>query len=142
ALFNLLSNAAKFTDHGTITLRVARGGQDGPSSSAPSGPLPPPLPGTPPQAERASGASVQFRVSDTGIGMTPAQQAKLFQAFEQAEAFTSRKYGGTGLGLAISLRFCRMMGGDLTVTSEAGKGSTFIVTLPAVVLEPPASAKQ
>jgi signal transduction histidine kinase/ligand-binding sensor domain-containing protein len=142
ALFNLLSNAAKFTDHGTITLRVSRGGLDGPSSSAPSGPLPPPLPGAPPQAERVPGASVQFRLTDTGIGMTPAQQAKLFQAFEQAEASTSRKYGGTGLGLAISLRFCRMMGGDLTVTSEAGKGSTFIVTLPAVVQEPPASAKQ
>jgi signal transduction histidine kinase len=132
ALFNLLSNAAKFTDHGTITLQVSRGCL--PEARPSSGPRPPPLPGAPPASEPSSGPEVlQFRVSDTGIGMTPAQQAKLFQAFEQADASTSRKYGGTGLGLTISLRFCRMMGGDLTVSSEAGKGSTFTVTLPAVV---------
>ncbi len=70
-------------------------------------------------------------VCDTGIGMTPEQLAKLFQAFTQADASTAKKYGGTGLGLALSRKFCQMMGGDLTVTSEFGKGSTFTVTLPA-----------
>src|SRR5439155_21824438 len=76
---------------------------------------------------------ITFHVSDTGIGMTPEQLTKLFQAFSQADASTSRKFGGTGLGLAISLKFCQMMRGDITVASEAGKGSTFTVTLPAVV---------
>ena len=72
-------------------------------------------------------------MSDTGIGMTPEQLGKLFQAFEQAESSTSKKYGGTGLGLAISRKFCQLMGGDITVQSEAGKGSTFTVTLPRSV---------
>ena len=103
-LFNLLSNAAKFTDHGTITLRVA------------------------PQ-----NAVVTFAVSDTGIGMTEEQLGRLFEAFSQAEASTTSKYGGTGLGLAISRHFCRLMGGDLTVTSVYGQGSTFTVQLPADV---------
>ncbi len=76
-----------------------------------------------------------FRVTDSGIGMTPAQMAKLFEAFAQAEASTTRNYGGTGLGLAISSRFCQMMGGDITVTSEPGRGSTFTVRLPAAVAE-------
>ena len=75
-------------------------------------------------------------MNDTGIGMTPGQLARLFQAFTQADSSTSRKYGGTGLGLAISRKFCHMMGGDLTATSEYGKGSTFTVTLPAEVKEP------
>jgi signal transduction histidine kinase len=74
-----------------------------------------------------------FTVTDTGIGMTPEQLAKLFQAFEQADSSTSKKYGGTGLGLAISRKFCQLMGGDITVTREAGKGSSFKVTLPIVV---------
>jgi signal transduction histidine kinase len=105
-LFNLLSNASKFTEKGTIRLEASR-------TSAPD--------------------QIIFRVTDTGIGMTPEQLGKLFQAFSQAEVSTSKKYGGTGLGLAISKKFCQMMGGDLTVDSEFGKGSTFIVTLPTVI---------
>jgi signal transduction histidine kinase len=72
-------------------------------------------------------------VCDTGIGMTPAQMAKLFQAFSQAEASTARQFGGTGLGLAITKKFCQLMGGDVTVESELGKGSTFTIRLPTEV---------
>ncbi|HXP61816.1 MAG TPA: ATP-binding protein [Dongiaceae bacterium] len=109
-LFNLISNANKFTAKGTIVLEVRR----------------PPAPaGEPPLSP------VVFRVSDTGIGMTPEQVSKLFQPFTQADASTTRKYGGTGLGLAISKRFCQMMGGDLTVASAPLQGSTFTVTLPS-----------
>ena len=79
--------------------------------------------------------SMVFTVSDTGIGMTPEQLARLFEAFSQADAATTRKYGGTGLGLALSRRLCRMMGGDVTVESEAGRGSTFTIRLPAEVAE-------
>ena len=106
-LFNLISNAAKFTKQGRITLDVRRS------------------PG------KGGGDWLEFRVSDTGIGMTPAQMAKLFQAFGQADASTTRNYGGTGLGLAITKHFCRMLGGDVTVESEHGRGSTFTLTLPA-----------
>jgi signal transduction histidine kinase len=73
---------------------------------------------------------VEFAVSDTGIGMTAEQMAKLFAEFSQAEATTVQKFGGTGLGLAISRKLARMMGGDVTVTSELGKGSVFTVRLP------------
>jgi CheY-like chemotaxis protein len=110
ALFNLLSNACKFTDRGTISLAVAR------------------------QVIDAQDWMV-FSVSDTGIGMTPEQITRLFEVFSQADAATTRKYGGTGLGLALSRRLCRMMGGDVTVESEAGRGSTFTIRLPAVVAE-------
>ena len=103
ALFNLLSNAAKFSDHGTISLTVKREPDDW----------------------------ITFAVTDTGIGMTEEQLGRLFEAFSQAEASTRSRYGGTGLGLAISRHFCRLMGGDLTVESVYGQGSTFTVRLPA-----------
>jgi len=126
ALFNLLSNAAKFTERGTITLTVARETQGGGDGAAVGAGLALPSP-------KPSGEWVTFAVADTGIGMTPEQQARLFVAFSQAEATTSRKYGGTGLGLAISRHFCRLMGGDITVESESGRGSTFTIRLPAEV---------
>ena len=106
ALFNLLSNASKFTNKGSITLRARR-----------------------------QGADLVFDVIDSGIGMTPEQVGRLFQAFAQADASTSKKYGGTGLGLALSRKFCQLLGGDLTVASEAGKGSTFTATIPSEVIE-------
>jgi PAS domain S-box-containing protein len=109
-LLNLLSNACKFTERGTITLTIARE-----------------------HDEASGGEAVMLRVSDTGVGMTPAQMDRLFEAFAQAEASTTSKYGGTGLGLAITKRFSQMMGGDVTVQSEAGKGSAFTVRLPATV---------
>ncbi|HWI65545.1 MAG TPA: ATP-binding protein [Symbiobacteriaceae bacterium] len=112
-LLNLLSNAAKFTDHGLITLQVRH-------------------------FREAGRGWYTLRVTDTGIGMTPEQLARLFQDFVQADSSTARKYGGTGLGLAICRRLCRLLGGDVTVTSEYGKGSTFTVTLPAVVIQPAA----
>ena len=105
---NLLSNAAKFTDHGTVSLPVSREPDDW----------------------------MIFAVTDTGIGMTEEQLGRLFEAFSQAEAATRSRYGGTGLGLAISRHFCRLMGGDLTVTSTLGQGSTFTVRLPVDVSEP------
>jgi PAS domain S-box-containing protein len=105
-LFNLLSNAAKFTNHGVITLMARRetvGGRDW----------------------------LWFEVADTGIGITAEQQARLFEPFSQADASTTRKYGGTGLGLAITRRFCRLMGGDISVESAPGQGSRFTLRLPA-----------
>src|SRR5258708_6127198 len=74
---------------------------------------------------------VELAVADTGIGLTAEQQAKLFQDFTQADSLTARRYGGTGLGLAISRKLARMMGGDVTMTSEPGKGSVFTVRLPS-----------
>jgi signal transduction histidine kinase/DNA-binding response OmpR family regulator len=110
-LFNLLSNACKFTEKGTIALSVTREAADGREW-------------------------ITFRVRDTGIGMTPEQMQKLFQAFSQADASTTRKYGGSGLGLAISRKFCQMMGGDITVESKPGAGSTFTMRIPPVVARP------
>jgi signal transduction histidine kinase len=107
-LYNLLSNASKFTEAGTITLDASRGERDGRDW-------------------------LTIRVVDSGIGMTKEQLGRLFQAFSQAESDTSRKYGGTGLGLVISRQFCRMMGGDVSVTSTHGEGSTFVIDLPAKV---------
>jgi signal transduction histidine kinase/DNA-binding response OmpR family regulator len=107
-LFNLLSNASKFTKEGKITLAARRVAHD-------------------------DGDWLEFKVSDTGIGMTPEQLGRLFQAFAQAEASTSRDYGGTGLGLAITRHFCRMLGGEVAVESTPGAGSTFTITLPAIV---------
>jgi signal transduction histidine kinase len=101
SLLNLLSNACKFTDHGTIRL----------------------------EAKRVDGVAV-FAVSDTGIGMTPEQLGRVFRPFVQADASTSRKYGGTGLGLALTKSFCEMMGGTVEVTSVPGSGSTFTLRLP------------
>jgi adenylate cyclase len=101
-LLNLLSNACKFTKEGEVALRVTK---------------------------EADGR-VELAVADTGIGMTAEQQAKLFQDFTQADSLTARRYGGTGLGLAISRKLARMMGGDVTVASEVGKGSVFTVHLP------------
>jgi PAS domain S-box-containing protein len=111
ALLNLLSNASKFTKKGKITFSVARD-------------------------TRLDKEWLTFSVQDSGIGMTEEQMGKLFQAFSQADASTTRKYGGTGLGLAISRKFCQMMGGDITVTSEPGKGSCFTILMPAQVVDP------
>ncbi|OQX17139.1 MAG: hypothetical protein BWK80_39585 [Desulfobacteraceae bacterium IS3] len=112
-LFNLLSNACKFTEKGTVTLNAARE-----------------------TCDESGKEWFVFSVSDTGIGMTPEQMGNLFQAFSQAEASTTRKFGGTGLGLAITQRFCRMMGGDITVQSEHGKGTIFTIRVPARVVKP------
>src|SRR5712671_6893909 len=100
-LLNLLSNACKFTKQGEVTLKVANGHD-----------------------------LIEFAVVDTGIGMTAKQQAKLFEEFSQAEATTSQRFGGTGLGLAIARKLARMMGGDIAVESEPGKGSVFTLCLP------------
>lgn len=108
-LFNLLSNACKFTEHGTITLRAWR--------------------------ERREGVDLAvFEVSDTGIGITPKQQENLFEAFSQADASITTKYGGTGLGLALVRKFTELLGGEVEFLSRAGEGSTFIVRVP---VEPP-----
>jgi signal transduction histidine kinase/DNA-binding response OmpR family regulator/ligand-binding sensor domain-containing protein/protocatechuate 3,4-dioxygenase beta subunit len=125
SLFNLLSNASKFTERGVIRLSVEH-------ESVPEGDVE--LRSRAPTLPRST---IRFSVSDTGIGMTPEQLSRLFEAFSQADASTTRKYGGTGLGLAISRKFCRMMGGELSVSSQRGQGSTFTVTLPFRVEESP-----
>jgi len=110
ALFNLLSNAAKFTHQGEIGLVV--------------------------EGERADGVDwVRMSVSDSGIGIPPEKIDHVFEEFSQADASTTRDYGGTGLGLPISRRFCQLMGGDITVKSTVGKGSTFTIRLPVEVQE-------
>jgi len=101
-LLNLLSNSAKFTERGAITLAA--------------------------KAER-DGRVLRFSVHDTGIGMTPEQLGRLFEEFSQAEAGTYRHFGGTGLGLALSRRLARILGGDITVESARGVGSTFTFTV-------------
>jgi signal transduction histidine kinase len=108
ALLNLMSNANKFTERGTITIDARHGQENGRDW-------------------------ITLAVADTGIGMTPEQLGKLFQEFSQASSSTASKYGGTGLGLVISRRFCQMMGGDITVASEPGRGSTFTIRLPKIV---------
>jgi signal transduction histidine kinase len=108
ALLNLLSNANKFTEKGTVTIDAYQRQENGRDW-------------------------VTLAVTDTGIGMTSEQMGKLFQEFSQASSTTASKYGGTGLGLVISRRFCQMMGGDITVASEPGHGSTFTIRLPRIV---------
>ena len=105
---NLLSNAAKFTHEGTITLRAERKSQ-------------------------ADGEWLIFSVSDTGIGIPADKLDHVFEEFSQADSSTTRDYGGTGLGLPISRRFCQMLGGDLTVRSSAGEGSTFTMRIPVLL---------
>jgi CheY-like chemotaxis protein/nitrogen-specific signal transduction histidine kinase len=107
-LFNLLSNACKFTKQGTITLVAERDTGD-------------------------TGDWIVFQVRDTGIGMTPEQQAKVFESFTQADESTTRTYGGTGLGLAITKSLCELMGGDIALRSAPGEGTTFTVRLPAAM---------
>ena len=103
-LLNVLSNASKFTQDGKLTVEVERLETDRPM--------------------------IQIAISDTGIGMSEEQLGRLFQAFSQADASTTKKFGGTGLGLVITRHFCRLLGGDITVASQVGAGSTFTITLP------------
>jgi adenylate cyclase len=116
ALLNLVSNASKFTANGIIAISAARAGKGA--------------------AER-----IEIAVVDNGIGMNAEQVGKLFQEFSQADSSTTRKYGGTGLGLAISRRFCQMMGGDISVESELGRGSKFVIILPAHVGDAPEASE-
>jgi urea transport system substrate-binding protein len=124
ALLNLASNAAKFTDRGKITISVWC--EEGAVASDNSN-------GQQSDRSQRQRPSIVFQVADTGIGMTEDQLLRLFGAFTQADASTTRKYGGTGLGLTISRKFCQMMGGDITVDSEFGVGSTFTIRLPLTV---------
>jgi signal transduction histidine kinase/DNA-binding response OmpR family regulator len=117
ALFNLLSNAAKFTKEGTITLDASRQTMD-------------------------DSEWIVFKVTDTGIGLSRDKILRLFQDFSQADASTTRKFGGTGLGLALTRRFCQMMGGDVTVRSSEGEGSTFTIMLPADVADAKAESTE
>jgi signal transduction histidine kinase len=110
-LLNLASNANKFTEKGTVTIDAGQRAENGRDW-------------------------ITISVTDTGIGMTPEQMGKLFQEFSQATSTTASKYGGTGLGLVISKRFCQMMGGDIMVESEPGRGSTFTIRLPRIVEAP------
>jgi signal transduction histidine kinase len=107
-LFNLLSNATKFTTGGHIELAITRG-------------------------EFLGAPCVEFAIADTGIGLSPEQQGRLFRPFVQADMSIARRYGGTGLGLALVWRFCRLMGGDVRVESQLGEGARFIVRIPVEV---------
>ncbi|MCL7938239.1 MAG: GAF domain-containing protein [marine benthic group bacterium] len=118
-LLNLLSNASKFTENGQITLEAERL-----------------------SAKGSEGDWISIAVRDTGIGMSDEQLGRLFEAFSQAEASTSKRYGGTGLGLAISRSFCRLMGGDIFVDSEPGVGSTFTVRIPVEAPESESDAAE
>ena len=106
-VLNLLSNAAKFTKQGRVTLMLAREGA-------------------------ADGDWIRIAVRDTGIGISDDNRPKLFKNFSQLESYTSRSYGGTGLGLALSKNFCKLMGGDISVESEPGRGSCFTILVPAI----------
>lgn len=113
-LINLVSNAIKFTEVGEVIIEIKRAKEQGDRAGQASAQIIP----------------IQLLVRDTGIGITPAAQSRLFQSFTQADGSTTRKYGGTGLGLAITHRLINLMSGTVSVESAVGKGSTFIVTLP------------
>jgi signal transduction histidine kinase len=110
-LYNLLSNASKFTENGAITLTID-------------------------QYYVQNQHWISFIVEDTGIGMTEEQCSKIFSVFSQADSSTARRFGGTGLGLAISQNFCKILGGSISVKSKVGEGSTFFVNLPANASKP------
>jgi signal transduction histidine kinase len=106
SLLNLVNNACKFTENGTVAITVKKVGHD-------------------------RRAQLEVQVADSGIGIHPEHLGKLFQPFSQVDGSATRKYGGTGLGLAISRKFCQMMGGDITVESQLGRGSRFSIRIPA-----------
>jgi signal transduction histidine kinase len=108
-MLNLLSNAAKFTSQGTVTVTARRD-------------------------EKPAGDWIEVRVEDTGIGIAEEDLHKLFQDFGQVSATTSSQYGGTGLGLAVSQKLCVLMGGSISVSSEVGHGSSFVLRLPAAIV--------
>ncbi len=111
SLLNLVANACKFTQNGEVRVELRR--------------------------ERDNNEDwIAVNVRDTGIGISPEQQARLFEAFTQGDSSTTRKYGGTGLGLAISRKLCRLMGGEISVVSELGKGSNFQMRIPARLRAP------
>lgn len=132
-ILNLLSNAAKFTENGTITLRVSRTMNDTKNAIV--------MQNKDIFTQQPS-SSIVFQVSDTGIGISEDQLQHLFKEFTQADVSTTRLYGGTGLGLALSRRLCRMMGGDITVASEVGKGSVFTAYVPTKIIVPAATSPQ
>lgn len=116
-LLSILDNACKFTKHGIVSLCVYETDAGPPVEAQP--------------ADRQNGRFLVFEVRDTGIGMSPEQQQWIFEAFHQADTTRGHNYAGSGLGLAISRQLCRLMGGDITVASVPGQGSTFTVWLPA-----------